>query len=178
MWRRPLTVCAILLCALVGFPAAAHGYDVSKSSNGVFLNRAVEDTVTVSSVILYYDYRGAGDGRPWFDAAADPWQTSAYRASKTLTISSTGWDGVELPLMEGHRTHLVYLTGVNKRYVVLREPLVVSQAATLPVTVSGVPTVTVSGVVSTGVSDYDPAFLAACGLGLLMLGVVAVKVSR
>jgi len=153
----------VALCVALLVPGAAHGYDLSKSTNGVMVSRSVEDTNTPTTLTVYYSYKGGND----YAASPDPWAGGSYNLSKTYALS-TSWDGMEVPLSPGHRVHLIYLGNpANKRFLVVNEPLTVSVPGTVTVTVPGGVSVSdvPSGTVQTVALDGPEAeVLAALGL--------------
>lgn len=164
-------VCAVLV-ALAGVLLAArpaYGWDLAKSTNGVLLTRANEDTQTPSAVWVYYDYKGGAAYHPSWSI----WTSASFNKSVGYVLGST-WDAFEIPLQDGYRVHLLTLgSPANKYYVVLNEPLEVSVENTPAVAVPAGVSLSSTGTVDVGTVDGLPAGYLS-GLALVLVFVAGI----
>lgn len=170
-----------LLCLAVAAPAFA--FEVLKASNGVVVKRSATDTQTVR-VYVMYGYTG---GSNWV-AGYDPFSPGAYSTYMSFgmagdydyltLVAGAQNDTIEIPAPPS-RCYLVNITTNEAspvaidRFALLSEPLSVSQASTLPVSISS--SISVDGTLPVAVSaigDIDGGGLVA-GAGLLLAGIGA-----
>lgn len=153
--RRSLVIVAALL-AVLALPAVAHGWELSKSSNGVIVSRDASDTPGYyASVVVYYDYKGGDD----YSASYSPRVATSYRQNVTYSSIFDAFgsiDAVEIPLVPDYRVQFVSvqssLSSTNKYFVCLNEPIAVRE-------VDPVDSVRVSGSVSATVTAAPPVSL-------------------
>lgn len=163
-------------------PVPAAAWSLSKSTNGVVVERESSDATSNVTVSVYYDYTG---GDTW-TSSARAGSTSSYRASVTLGTLAGGDEAWEIPLVKGYRCQMVMFS-TGKYFPVLNEPLAVSVDNTRPIAVdvSAIPTVSVGSTLSVAgtqtvdvqrIGGVDSGGLTAVvGLLLLGLGVIVGK---
>lgn len=186
---------AALVCAVVVLLASvspALGWELSKSTNGVIINRQSDDSTAALAVgFIYYGYKG---GEESWSATYSPVVSTSYNHSVNIgtlfPIGSSG-DAIEIPLVEGYRLQAVMLSqsGIGQRWFgVIKEPLLVDvQNTRLPVStvgtvcVSSMPTVSVgtsfavAGTLPVDVVDVSPLgpepfdSVKVVGLGFLVI---------
>lgn len=145
---------AVGLFLVLGLVASSpvFAWDLSKSTNGVTINKEPSDTSTQTvTVTLFWDYKG---GSSWVTSYT-PSYTSSYASTKWVcNIDGNDADAIEIDLNPtGGRCQMVQVAqgSTYRKFAVLNEPLRVSitPSGTLPVAVSNVPTVAVESMPST-----------------------------
>jgi hypothetical protein len=173
-----------LALALFAVPASA--WELSKSSNGVVVNRQSTDSSQGVNVYVYYDYKGGS----YWSSGQSPSVTSSYNANDFVgLVFSTGDTGqsIEIALKPNYRCQLVVLSqsGVGqKTFAVLNEIHQVSVIGTPTVAVSNQTTsgtsVSIVGTVPVDVGAVGPFTSQGIGvaglLGLAVVGFVAYAV--
>lgn len=137
-------------------------WEISKTTNGIVINREVSDEVTHTPAIqIYWDYKG---GDSWHNSFG-PALASSYNSNRYLPTWNTAMDSFEFDLEPGHRLQMVNLSGGSLpgpvRMVVINEPLRVD--------VSNTPTVTVGNPltqVSVSADSTLPVSLGSLGVVL------------
>lgn len=141
--------------AALAFPLSVGAFTVSKSTNGVVLERSSTDTQTVR-VFVYYDYKG---GSNW-TGSFDPFSPASYNSSVMFgsatnlrLINTSEANSIEIVPPSNYRCFLVNITddaityGVD-RFALMGEPLRVSVQNTPTVNVGTMPEVAVSSMPS------------------------------
>lgn len=144
----------VAFCATIyAAPTPAHAYDVTKSTNGIFINRESTDSTAGATVTIYYGYKG---GETSWTATYAPSTGGSYLYSDTLTnIWASDTDGMEVPTPNGYRLMLVRLSisgGTIRNYPIVSEPLDVTVTNTHTVNVGTMPGVSLN---TTAVSIAD-----------------------
>jgi len=173
-------------------PATALAWNIGKSSNGVIIDRESSDSPTQTvSVYVYYDYKGGDEA--WVSTLSV--NTGSFNQNK-LVANFGSTEGGEIALIPGYKLQYVHLSGPNRGFGVISEPLDVSVRSSVALNVTGtvsvgnsptstiissMPTQVVSAVVSTdttlpvsvsSVAGLDPDVLGfGTGLGLVCLGI-------
>lgn len=183
--RRILTLAgmvAVMAAVLAFVVSPAYAWQMSKTTNGVLVERDPSvDATANANISVYYDYKGGSA----YDAAFNPGAVGSYRQLVTYTYAfGSSRNLVEVPLIDGGgRFQLVWCGSGYASFPVLYEPLRVSVVDTAtvvvgePVTIgSGVSiegTATVSGdLLTEGDRETLNALFAAavlCGIGLFTL---------
>lgn len=167
---RVIVVAVCATVALFAFVSVAGAWEVTKSTNGVVINRETSDVTTTTVIIRdYYSYKG---GTTW-DTAFLPSSTTSYNSSRILYNSANQFEAIEVPLESGYRLHLVQLTisgGTTRSFCVVAEPLQVAVSNVSSVTVVSMPAVALESSVSVeGTLPVDVASVAGMSSGFLNL---------
>lgn len=141
---------AVACAAILAFPLSAAAFDVTKSTNGIFINRESTDATTAATVTIYYGYRG---GETSWTTTYLPSSSGSYLYSDNFTnIWASDTDGMEFTAPAPmYRLILVRVSqsGQSTRnYPIVNEPLNVSVTGTPTVRVASMPAVAVSAPIS------------------------------
>lgn len=138
-WTLGRLAAAVAVVWVAAVTLAAHpafAWEVSKSTNGVIINRGAEDTSTASaSIYRYWGYKG---GEYWSSGYAYS-SAASYDYSDSLVLGISTTEGLELALKPGYRCQLIRITQTGQTdrvFAVLNEPLAVSIENTRPVSVA------------------------------------------
>lgn len=138
-------VAGFILCAVALGASPAFGWEISKSTNGIVINR--EPTDATSTAVTAYLYTGYKGGNSW-STSYSPMSASSYATETSLgTVMPTGasGDAIELDLNPSVRLQAIVLSqsGIGQRwFALINEPQRVEVVNTPTVNVTGSTTVT------------------------------------
>lgn len=187
---RAVIVASVTVAAFA-FPVSAQAFTLSKSTNGVILQRSAENTGSVR-VYVYYDYKGSEAATAVWDASYDPFTVSSYERwywstgnSYMVMNASAQADTIEIP-RPGAQYRFWFINIVTNeyapvaidRFALVNEPLDVTISNSPTVSVSDLPPISLSSSVSVagtmpvevaGIGPFDSSALQVLGVAFMLV---------
>lgn len=169
----------------LAFPLSAGAYSLSKSTNGLIIDRESTDSTAAVNVYLHYAYSNESAGS-WLTTVS-VFDTTKFGSTKTLAmVGGDLGDSIEVPLQSGYRFQLIRISNnatIDKRFAILNEPMEVTVENTPTVNIGTQPAVSLSSSVSVAgtmpveVASFreipDGFLSSAAGMGVVALGAMA-----